>query len=178
MKQEWDASRLDVRAFARAAGQLRGQAPLSAWTRLSQDAAEPVGEVRWSLSGQTRPVTGGPDQVWLRLQAELDIVLTCQRCLTSVACPLQVERAFRFVADESLAEQEDEDAEEDVLVWSASFDALDLIEDELIMALPMIPMHPACDSEHVPTSEYASPAEVARPNPFAVLAKLRADKSD
>jgi uncharacterized protein len=77
-----------------------------------------------------------------------------------------------------LAAQEDEDAEEDVLVWSASFDALSLIEDELIMALPMIPMHQACEGEHVPTSLDAPAAEESRPNPFAVLAKLRADKSD
>jgi len=39
-------------------------------------------------------------------------------------------------------------------------------------------MHQACEGEQVPTSHDALPAEAARPNPFAVLAKLRAGKSD
>jgi uncharacterized protein len=187
MKQDWDPNRLDVRAFAREAGHLQGRSALSAWSRLAQDAV-PMGEhgqehatdddtVSWSLTGRTEAVTGGADQVWLSVQAEVTLPMTCQRCLTPVRCPVSVSRDFRFVADENLAAQEDEDAEEDVLVWSARFDALALIEDELIMALPMIPMHEACESEQVPTSDATPEPEGERPNPFAVLSKLRADSS-
>ena len=177
MKHEWDPGRLDVRAFARAAGQLQGVTPLTAWPRLAEDAVHTDGQVHWSLIGSTRPVMGGADQVWLTLTAQLNMALTCQRCLLPVTCPLQVERAFRFVADEALAAQEDEASQEDVLVWNNALDALELIEDELIMALPMIPMHEACDGERAPTSGDLASSDEKRPHPFAVLSKLRSDKT-
>ena len=175
MKHDWDPSRLDVREFARAAGQQQGESPLSDWLRLAQDAAEDRGQVRWGLQGSTRAVKGGDDQIWLQVTAELDMALSCQRCLTPVRLPVQIERAFRFVGDETQAEQEDEDSEEDVLVWEKNFDALALLEDELIMALPMIPMHEACQSEHALTSQESESIQ-ERPNPFAVLSKLRPEK--
>ena len=176
MKHDWDPSGLDVREFARAAGQLQGQSALQAWTRLSEDAAEKEGHVRWQLVGSTRAVQGGAGQVWLDVTAELDIALSCQRCLGVVRLPIQIERAFRFVPDEALAAQEDEDSEEDVLVWDKRFDALALLEDELIMALPMIPMHEACHGEQALTSDQEEGAP-ERPNPFPVLSKLLLGKS-
>jgi len=175
MKHDWNPSRLDVREFARAAGQLQGQSALSDWRRLSQDAAEEQGQVRWVVQGSTRAVKGGSDQIWLHVTAELDVALSCQRCLAPVRLPVQVDRAFRFVADETQAEQEDEDSEEDVLVWEKNFDTLALLEDELIMALPMIPMHEACQGERALTSQEEEPIP-ERPNPFAVLSKLQSGK--
>lgn len=180
MKHEWDPARLPVRAFARAAAQLRGERALADWPRLSQDAVDSHGWVRWALQGHTRSVTGGADQIWLVLHASAEVALSCQRCLGPVRCPLTVERAFRFVADEAQAAQEDETSEEDVLVWSERLDALALLEDELIMALPMIPMHATCQGEHVLTSK-ESDADVdadRRPNPFAVLSQWRGGKSN
>ena len=178
MKNDWDPVRLDVREFARAQGHLQGESVLADWPRLSEDAVEPEGRVRWTLSGATHSVKGGADQVWLSVTAELDMALSCQRCLGSVRVPVQVERQFRFVADEDTAASEDEDSEEDVLVLEKSFDALALLEDELIMALPMIPMHEACQSEQALTSEDEPAGERERPNPFAVLSQLQLDKSE
>lgn len=175
MKNEWDPRQLDVRAFARAGGHLQGQSELSQWQRLAPEAAQTDGSVQWTLSGSTRAVTLGQEQIWLEVRAQLDIALTCQRCLSSVRYPLQVERAFRFVADETVAIEEDEHSEEDVLAWSHRFDALELLEDELIMVLPMIPMHEDCQGEHVLTSKDEPESEVKRPNPFAVLSSLRKD---
>ena len=176
MKNDWDPACLDVRAFARAGGHLQGEQSLSHWRRLAQEAIDPQALVVWQMTGRTQAVTGGADQVWLDLVADVVMTLTCQRCLGPVACPMRVERSFRFVADETVAAQEDEEAEEDVLVWSARFDALALLEDELIMDLPMIPMHEACQGERVLTSEEKSVPEEKRPNPFAVLSALRTDK--
>jgi uncharacterized protein len=57
---------------------------------------------------------------------------------------VQVDRPFRFVSSEQAAEAEDDQAEEDLLVATPSFDALTLIEDELILALPLVPRHDDC----------------------------------
>jgi uncharacterized metal-binding protein YceD (DUF177 family) len=70
--------------------------------------------------------------------------MECQRCLTPVDVPLAVERSFRFVADEATAEALDDESEEDLLALSREFDLRELIEDELLMALPVVPRHDEC----------------------------------
>jgi uncharacterized protein len=51
--------------------------------------------------------------------------------------------------------------------------ALDWIEDELLLAIPPVPMHPAgdCEASHAPAR--AGEASGDRPNPFAILAEIR-----
>ena len=80
----------------------------------------------------------------LHLDAEATVPLVCQRCLSPVETPLTVDRWFRFVADEATAEAEDEDSEEDLLVVSRDFDLHALIEDELLMDIPVTPVHDVC----------------------------------
>ena len=58
-----------------------------------------------------------------------------------VDVPLDVERSFRFVADEATAEALDEECDEDLLALGREFDLRELIEDELLMALPVVPRH-------------------------------------
>ncbi len=117
------------------------------------------------------------DAAWMHLQAKTEVPLTCQRCLKTVEQALAVDRSFRFVKDEATAEAQDDASEEDLLVISKDFDLLALVEDELLMALPLVPMHTSCQSEHAPTSKDDSDADAgAKPNPFAVLATMRLGK--
>ena len=58
----------------------------------------------------------------------------------------------------------------------------DIVEDELILALPAVAMHPEseCTGAQHPSrdgEEESQPAE-AKPNPFAVLAKLKREQKD
>ncbi len=166
---------LDVRAFAKARMHLEGETPIAELERLAQDCVgELSGHVVWSLQGAVQPDASGKDAVWLHLEAKATVPLTCQRCLHPVPAELLIEQDFRFVADEATALAEDDESDEDLLVLEEHFDLLTLIEDELLMALPLVPMHPACLSEQVPTSkeEQAVLAD-AKPNPFAVLASLK-----
>lgn len=114
------------------------------------------------------------DQIWLDLRATVDLPLQCQRCLGPVLATVQAERSFRFVVDEATAAALDDEAEEDILVISRDFDALTLVEDELILSLPLVPLHAVCP-EAVPMAavdpEFDAAAE--KPNPFAVLARLK-----
>lgn len=178
MKKEYFVERLDLKSLAQAGDTLTGQAPLLSFTRLAEEAV-PAGidehEVRWSAQGESRPVTGGADQVWLHLEAEASLVQVCQRCLGPVEVLLSCQRSFRFVRDEATAEAEDDESEEDVLVISREFNLHELIEDELLMELPVVPRHEVCP-ETVPMAvedEEFKAAEAARPNPFAALAKLK-----
>jgi uncharacterized protein len=138
---------------------------------------EVAGHVSWSAQGALAPDQSGKDAIWLHLEAKATVPLTCQRCLHPVPVELLIEQDFRFVPDEDTALAEDDESEEDLLVLEDSFDLMALIEDELLMSLPLVPMHPACLSEQAPTSkeEEAILAE-AKPNPFAVLASLKTRK--
>ena len=181
MEKKFAPSHLDVKAFAQAKGELQGDVPLDQWPRLSLEqvaGGEMASAVRWRLQGRTEPVSAGPDEVWLDLDAEVDLPLQCQRCLQPVLSPVLARRSFRFVADEATAAALDDEAEEDLLVISRDFDALALVEDELIMSLPLVPLHEVCP-EVLPASamdpEFEQSAE--RPNPFGVLAGLKTGKS-
>lgn len=181
MEKKFDSQHLDVVAFARDGAVLEGQDALQAMPRLLDEqvagSLQP-GPVIWRLQGRLVPQSGGADQVWLDLQASVALPMQCQRCLTPVLEMVEAERSFRFVADEATAAALDDESEEDILVISRDFDALALIEDELILSLPLVPLHEVCP-QSVPMSavdpEFLEASE--RPNPFGVLAGLKTGKS-
>lgn len=131
----------------------------------------------WKAHGILRPVAGSEPEHWLHLQAQAVVPLQCQRCLQTYAQALQVDRRFLFVAHEKQAEQLDEELEDDVLMLPARLDLADLLEDELILALPLVPRHE--DSCPHPLPMPADDLEEAAPaNPFAALAALRGRKGE
>lgn len=181
MDKTFDPRRLDVKAFAQAGADLQGQSPLTQWPRLlgeQMPGAQPAShEVRWHLRGQMTPVTGGDARIGMTLSAEVDLPMQCQRCLTLVVETVQAEREFVFVADEATAEAMDDESEQDVLVISRDFDALSLVEDELILALPLVPRHEVCPQDlPVQAADEAFETASQRPNPFAALATLKKGK--
>jgi uncharacterized protein len=178
MKKTFNPQSLDVQAFAKAGLQLEGETPLREFERLAQDCAGEIsGQVQWLAQGALAPDASGKESVWLHLQVQATVPLTCQRCLNPVPTELELARDFRFVTDEDTAIQEDEDSQEDLLVLETNFDLLALIEDELLMSLPLVPMHQGCVGERVPTSkEEDAILSATKPNPFAVLASLKTPK--
>jgi uncharacterized protein len=177
MDKKIDPQHLDVLAFARDAVNLQGEGALADWPRL---AFEQHGEtlaaaaVVWQLEGRTVAQSSGTDLICLDLRASVQLPMQCQRCLSPVLQSVEAERSFRFVADEATAAALDDEAEEDILVISRDFDALALVEDELILSLSLVPLHDVCP-EAVPMSAADPEFEVAaeRPNPFGVLAGLK-----
>jgi uncharacterized protein len=177
MSHEFVASRLDVQAFAKAGGVLSGQSSLSEYGRLLDETGRQGAErvVHWQVQGAMRLDASGFSQVWLHLDARVNLPLTCQRCLEAADIDVVVDRDFRFVPTEEQAEAEDEEAEEDVLALSRDLDLQVLIEDELLMALPLVPLHDTCPTPVKLSAQDADfdAAEAAKPNPFAVLAGFK-----
>ena len=177
MKNDYDVRHLNVATFARAAGQLVGEERLARFERLMEESRGLGGElpVRFTVQGEIRPNAGGTDAVWLRVNAEADVPMTCQRCLGPVDVALAFSREYRFVATEAQAEIEDEASEEDVIAISRDFNVLDLIEDELLMELPPVPKHVTCP-ESVKFQAVDADFDEQEPekiNPFAVLGQLK-----
>ena len=163
---------LDIWALARSGGLIEGEQEVAELARLqSACAGQAPQPVRWRLQGLLKQGADGHDQPWMVLQIDAELPLTCVRCLQPVHHVFRIERAFRFVADEATAMAEDEDSEEDLLPLSPLLDGLSLIEDELLMDMPILPKHDNCQSEYLQTNDVGEHDEKVKP--FAALAQWR-----
>ena len=178
--REFNPLRLDVAVFARQAAELQGRWPLEELPRIAE-VTHPQGPqaqeegVAWSARGEIRQVLGGQAQVWLHLVATARLQLECQRCLGPSAHMVQVKRSFLFVVGEDAAAAIDADSEHDVLALTQTLDLRELVEDELLLSLPLVPRHETCPEPLLAPSDSAVAGQEA-PNPFAALASLKRDR--
>ena len=185
MPKPFDARRLDVARFVLEAGALAGSAPLAGLPRLAgETAAQAIAADRpvvvdWRAQGEMRRDAGLDDGVArpaLHLRAQTRLPLTCQRCLQPVWTEVAVDRHILFAPDEAQAVRLDERAEDDVLALSRDFDLLGLIEDELLLALPLAPRHDRCPQALPGPAADSGDTAAGQPHPFAALAALKRPK--
>lgn len=185
--------KLDIKAFIESGEDLSGQADLSVWVRVAASLAEgvtpsQVAPLNWLVRGRQVPRRVGGPELWLDIEVQGALPLTCQRCLHPVVCPIDLQRSIHFVGDENAAAELDADLDDDVLAISRNFDLLALLEDEVIMDSPIVPRHDVCpedvdswmrdDAEVTPDGDVlsaeAAPEDAERkPHPFAALAALK-----
>ncbi|MET4576348.1 YceD family protein [Ottowia thiooxydans] len=178
MSRIFNARRLDVAAFSQAKAQLSGHDPVQNYERLSNELHGPAPGVLidWQAEGGQRRAVDGGTYVALHLNAGADLPLTCQLCMGEIIEPVTVDRHFLFLADEDAAASLDESSEEDdVLALSSEFDLQALIEDEMLMALPLVPRHEQCPEAPTLASDDADfeAALKDKAKPFASLASLK-----
>ena len=173
----FDPLRLDLETFAQDGAVLDGLWPLRQLRRVAAaatiaDAETGVAdEVTWLARGERRKSRGSDGQVWLHLHVGTRLALECQRCLKPVLVPIEVDRSFLFVAGEEAAAQLDAESDDDVLALSRAYDLRELIEDELLLALPIVPRHEDCPEPlQLPPDDVIAEPE---PSPFAALAALK-----
>ena len=171
----FDPRALDVAAFAAQGGALHGAWMQRDMPRLLSATHEggsgADNAVDWRAAGERTPPRGSLPQTWLRLTLSTRVVLTCQRCLGALDLAIDAERRFGFVEGEAEAAALDAESEDDVLALERTLDLQSLAEDELLLALPLVPMHDACEAP--PVRSEGDEAEVAPEHPFAALAALK-----
>lgn len=158
---------------------LEGQVALAEMTRLLASLEESSGDVRVSLEF-------GIDEEgirYMRGHLSAQVALVCQRCLETLRYPIDSEFALGLLGDVSEAESLPSRYEPLVLDGKPLF-LRDVIEDELLLALPIVPRHPQAECS-VRLDEVAAPAESGREdtgqaekgdNPFSVLADMKTDR--
>jgi uncharacterized protein len=132
----------------------------------------------WRIETHFVDSPGSEPRQTLQLGIKGRIHLVCQSCLQDCALDLAEERQFVMVATEAEADAYPvEDDEQEPLVASQHFDLLGLIEDEILLSLPLIPKHPdgTCQPH---TSSFGEGAEAAdaseKPqNPFNILKNMK-----
>lgn len=157
------ATRLDLR--------LTGSLAVKSLPRLVSALAADSGIA--SVELQAAPEVGGRIVVTGRIHAPL--VMTCQRCLESVTLEVEAEPKLAWVRND--ADMEALPPEYDPLLSADGHVAVaGLVEDELLLALPLAPRHAdgACREIRKPAARSAPATEEEnRKNPFADLAKLK-----
>jgi uncharacterized protein len=94
----------------------------------------------------------------LHIRAKLPVI--CQRCLDEMLVNLDLN--FDYLISEKIVDALDENDEMDWLEANNEMDLQELIEDELLLALPIAPTHAEnCSKLSMQSGE--------KPNPFAVL---------
>lgn len=163
---------VDHRKLANHAGIVEGYIPLNRFTRLIGLLQNDEGEVAVRLSFGKG--IGGGTQVTGTISAKGEMI--CQSCMALFVKSIECQLDVVIVNDESRAEKLP--TEQDVLVAEDKLVPLvDLIEDELILAIPMIPRHDQvdCPSRVFSLGEEATQAVLEEDGtthrPFADLAK-------
>ena len=126
----------------------------------------------------------GELQVELQLGKELDgtrflagaiqgeVVLRCQRCMEDMTLPLDLRFRLGLLRDEN-AVGTLSDCYEPLVVTAEPAYIADIISDEVLLALPIVPLHKDSDECHAHVKAYKPPQDEQRENPFAVLAELK-----
>jgi uncharacterized protein len=154
---------IDSLAFAKAGSTVAGFIELASLSRLTERLAKVEGRLTCRVSG-TRDAEG---KNWLAVEMAGSLALICQRCLKGVDFPIDIRSRLLLVpAGQSWPEEELTDDGYDAVAAEDEMELLSLVEDELLLALPISPMHDVCE---MPTPI----VEELEPSPFAELAKLK-----
>jgi len=100
------------------------------------------------------------------------VFLTCQTTLEVFRHAISIDDRLVLVDDESrLPSIEEESDAEDYLVVDAPLDVLELVEDAVLLALPMVPRKPGAEAVKLAARD-------AKDSPFATLASLKKHADD
>jgi uncharacterized protein len=153
----------DAFAFARDSRVLQGTLAVAGFERLHDLLADVSGEVSWRIEG----FKGERGELLLQLAVGGTVLLACQRCLEAVPFDLDVDSLLELVpAGVELSQDELEDDSRDFLPVERELDVAELVEDEILLALPVAPRHERCG---LPGAADAG----ERVNPFKVLDGLK-----
>jgi len=161
----------------------QGVVTLSALPRVAAAVIGGPGECRYRLA----IAADSAHRLTVDGEVEATLPLTCQRCLQSMAWPVAAVVGITVVETERAFDRL-EATREPLLLMDGRQRLSDVVEEELLLAMPLVPMHVGSDrcaihgvieaddqDAEVPAPVGATPsgAHRQRPNPFAVLASLK-----
>jgi len=158
---------IDGPEFARRMNRAQGLVAITDLARIREYLTTEDGSLDCKLQGGFSEDDSGHLELRLSIAGELQ--LKCQRCLQAMRFPLDLEKRLRLVM--SVRDWPEEDVEDE------GFDAIEasremavgaLIEDEVVLALPISPRHENCDFPTMKDTKQDA-------SPFAVLRKLKID---
>lgn len=150
-----------------------GTLPLSALPRLLGSLADREGDCRYALEF-------GRDALqvnFLELRLEAKLPLICQRSLERFELPVRIVQRLGLIADEAQEAALPPGYEAVLVDADGMLHPAELIEDELILAVPVVPVGPGSVTVEREWPAAEKTEDAAPPHPFAALAALKTQKN-
>ena len=154
---------VDAWRMVAARREFEGRIPLATMVRLRDSLLQPEGDARYVLAF-------GIDALkvpFAELRIEAELPLECQSSLQRFLLPVQLVQRLGLIRDEADEAALPPEYEPLLVPADGMLRPAELVEDELILALPVVPVSPeaeAVERDFAPTVE-----EAAQANPFAAL---------
>ena len=134
----FDPNEIDPLRFCKLAQTWEVDASLSQFPRLVPEFTH--GQLFCRISGRTDQHSG----CVLRVEIRGEVGLTCQRCLSGLTHEVAIACDVYLAANEAELERRSSEVESgaDVILRSAKMSLVELIEEEVLLGLPLAPMHP------------------------------------
>jgi uncharacterized protein len=160
---------VDAWRMVQARRSFEGRLPLAALPRLAADLAAADGDAAYNLEF-------GTDEfgvAFLHVRADAVLPLVCQRTLERFDFPVRVDTRLGMIAHEADEAGLPAGYEPLLLTGDGALRLADVVEDELLLAVPAVPVKPG--TEYVERS-WGDDADASGPepeNPFAALKKIK-----
>ena len=128
---------VDPYRLAGRGAELRGWVPLRDMARLGTRLASADGVVDVSL----RFGTDADNTRYVEGRLEVSLRLTCQRCLEIMELPIAQTVRLGLVTDDAGGVERLPAHYEPLVIEDDSLDLAGMVEDEILLALPIVPMH-------------------------------------
>ena len=158
---------LDAWRMVAARRGVEGQVPLASLSRIRDSLVDAAGEVAFSRDCGTDEL-----QVpYVELKVRTGLPLQCQRSLERFVFPVDIDQRLGLIRDE--ADEVALPPGYEALLVSADgmLNPVELVEDELILAVPVVPVKPGTEAMERNWAPDAD--ELERVNPFAALSSLK-----
>jgi uncharacterized protein len=160
--------RLDLIATAEAGRLLRGTVAVSSLERLLPVLVSDEGDLQVEME-----LGKDPDGTrYMKGSIQGEVMLKCQRCLENMSLPLDLVFRLGLVASDEAANALS-DRYEPLLVTAEPAYIADVIAEEVLLAIPIVPRHSDSVDCQEFVKDYMPPQSEQRKNPFAVLAGLK-----
>lgn len=167
---------VDSLKFAAEADCISGKLALSSLPRLLDVLTTREGWLDCELSGGIDTEAGGRAKPCLRLRVSGRLGLHCQRCLAEVRFDCIIDSRLLLIPEGAAwPEDELESDEYDALPASRELSVLELVEEEVLLALPVVPRHADCRPPAAAGTMEVEETSGSSPglSPFAALAGLK-----
>jgi uncharacterized protein len=192
--------KLNLRHFCRDGLDLQRELKLEDLPRVKESLSTAAQDFQLHAQGLALTQRNKSEQLQLVIHVKGSMPLVCQRCLERVDIAVNSQARFVLVANEAeadamekiaegaeeessdvldLSDLDDLDKKDDIepLVADKPVDLIALAEDEILLSLPLVPMHEVCPQPLAAMSteglQFDEDIAAKKPNPFAVLANLK-----
>lgn len=126
---------VDPRRFCKTGQSWEVRDDVAAFPRLAHEFTQ--GELSCRVAGEA----DAAGALRLRIEIRGEVMLTCQRCLGALRHAVDIEHVLHLARDEAELERFDALPECEAILLPARLDLVALVEDEVLLSLPLVAMH-------------------------------------